>query len=354
MDKKNLSAEAPQPAPSIDETIVSREVASSEKLDALMNTENPYKQEVQQDDSDEEQDNSEPVAFEVAPDDKAFLDWGDLPAQQQEEEPDEEVDSNEKPAEETTQQDAENTTETKENNDKGDIPNWITETLKEFMEEGEEPQQAISRVTTRIKELEQELQEESDTIDRLANVFEKNPDIHEMVKMLDKGYTAEEAIVSSLDLDTLIDMKKDPNLREKLIEQKVRRELEQKTAKERIQTNYQVSTSNLQQFYEETQMDDTGKADFSKKVDALIQPITEGLLTKELLTVIQKGLMYDNDVRKATDSGKTAGLNTNVKKEIQRKRGDGLPNAGSKVIDSSSKGGNGFISKSLITNGTWG
>lgn len=234
-------------------------------------------------------------------------------------------------------------------------PDWLNETLKDFMVEGETPQKAVETLVNRAKELEQALQEEEEANSKLIELFDANPEIKDVVRLLNKGFSLSEALVTTLEVDELISLKNDPKAQEKLTEKRIRRELEAKQAQEKTESNINASKSTLDAFYAEAgYTDDAKKEQFTKQMDSLVRPLFEGLVTPELVRVIHKGLKYDSDIQQAATKAKVEATNKKVEKEVAKRKGDGLPDASSRRDTVTTKRTvEDFLPKRLITDGEW-
>lgn len=64
--------------------------------------------------------------------------------------------------------------------------------------------------------------------------------------------------------------------------------------------------------------------EFRSKIDALIMPIMDGIISEETCKALDRAINYDKDTQDAYAAGEIAGRNTNIN-EMRAERGDGLP-----------------------------
>ena len=68
-----------------------------------------------------------------------------------------------------------------------------------------------------------------------------------------------------------------------------------------------------------------------KAWEKIIKPVLSGLYSREVCETIDKGFLYDDDVKAAMEAGEVKGRNTNIHK-MEERNGDGMPKAMSSAI----------------------
>lgn len=64
--------------------------------------------------------------------------------------------------------------------------------------------------------------------------------------------------------------------------------------------------------------------EFRSKIDALIMPIMDGIISEETCKALDRAINYEKDTQDAYDAGRVEGRNTNIN-EMRRDNSDGLP-----------------------------
>lgn len=212
---------------------------------------------------------------------------------------------------------------------KNEIPQWLRDELDGI--EGvdtSDPKKAISEIKNKYTEAVGELEKEAKANEQLIDLLDANPVVEQFLATLQKGHTPEEAIVMNLDLDDLIEMKEDPKLKEKLIEARVERKFQkeqQSNEGQKLEKNATASKENIDSFAESRNMDKEATQAFTQQLDNVLKPLSEGLVTTEMLEVFQKGLNYDKAIKEAQKKAQVQEKNKKVEKSKKKKKGDGLP-----------------------------
>lgn len=76
--------------------------------------------------------------------------------------------------------------------------------------------------------------------------------------------------------------------------------------------NQDISIAEISSFFEEKGWSEEKADEFSNKIDALVQDVLDGKITKEHLTVLDKGFNRDGDVATAEENGKIMGKNEKI------------------------------------------
>ena len=59
--------------------------------------------------------------------------------------------------------------------------------------------------------------------------------------------------------------------------------------------------------------------------ESVVSPIMQGIYTREICEILDKGFSYDNDVEDAMKAGEVKGRNTNINKMRSSQKSDGMP-----------------------------
>lgn len=247
--------------------------------------------------------------------------------------------------EDENEEDEEN--EEEESEDEDDSIDWLTEQLSDL--EGfdlSDPKKAVGELKNKFLEAQTVIEEEAKANEKLIEVLDANPVVESILKNLNDGYTAEEALALNFDIDDLIEMKEDPKVKEKIIEARAERKFsakEQEKQQEKLKENQKTSNTNLKTFAEQHNLGEDGRKDFTSKMDAVLKPLSEGLVTQEMLDVFYKGLQYESDVSEAQKKARIDEKNKKIQQSKRRKKGDNLPSGKSRKTVSNKRKSKGAI-----------
>lgn len=88
-----------------------------------------------------------------------------------------------------------------------------------------------------------------------------------------------------------------------------------------LDKNLDESEAVIDRYCEKNRMD---AEEFRAKIDALIMPIMDGVISEETCAALDRAINYDKDTKDAYDAGVIEGRNTNIN-AMRDDRGDGLP-----------------------------
>lgn len=88
--------------------------------------------------------------------------------------------------------------------------------------------------------------------------------------------------------------------------------------------------------------------EFRAKIDAILMPILDGVISKETCKALDRAVNYENDTKDAYDAGVIEGRNTNIN-AMRDDKGDGLPKGlgSQKVQDKKKKPSNSLIALAM-------
>lgn len=164
---------------------------------------------------------------------------------------------------------------------------------------------------------------------KLISLFESDPSIGEVVRDMINGASFREALARHIGPDDLTPTEGDPdyegwkkNITEREEKAKKRRDFEKQYS-----DNLDLSYKEIETWAKENNLDENGVTDLLGKIDALLDEINNGKITKDALNRLKKAFDYDKDVQKAEEEGRIKGRNEKIvaKKESPEKTGDGLP-----------------------------
>lgn len=166
---------------------------------------------------------------------------------------------------------------------------------------------------------------------KLLEIFNQSPELVAIIRLMNEGATFTEALPYSIDTDAIIPVEGDPDFdafnRNKEEGRKKRKEKDE--ALRQVQQNMDISFQSVDRFAKENGMSETQTAAFLNQVDELINNISLGKITPEILNKLNKGIMHDTIMQEETEKAEIRGRNTaiteKITKEEEKKKGDGLP-----------------------------
>lgn len=181
----------------------------------------------------------------------------------------------------------------------------------------------------KIKELEDYREETKKANKAIVEAFQAEPVVAEMMKDIVQGLTIRQAINKYFDPTDLTVEEGDPDEEEikKVVVERKKAEKEREDYFKAIDDNKKVSEKSVNEFVKEHELKEEEAAEFFNKVDKFLIDAYNGKLTKELFTIIKKGLEFDEKVeieRKAAEI-KARNEKIEIEKEKRKTDGDGLP-----------------------------
>jgi len=204
---------------------------------------------------------------------------------------------------------------------------------------GEKTFESIEQVNEYLSTMETEKAEFEKEKEEIKNFVEKvnDPELIEVLKYVSDGYSYRTAMVKAGLDESIFEVEQDDPDAEELVEAKIQRKKEiERRAKEQeeLTRNMQRSETILQEFQEESGFDDQTKEQLIQKMSAMVDDSLQGKITKDTLNLFLQGVNYKKDVTKAREQGEIQGRNQKIHIQKKRKRGDGIPDLGSRPIPS--------------------
>lgn len=212
---------------------------------------------------------------------------------------------------------------------KAEQPSALKELFTDAAEGADLTELAAQEITT----LRESLNQEKDANDRLAAIFESNPEMTSIVRALDKGASFLEALASAVDLEDVIpDPATDPDGYREYVKGRAMREMQQEQSKaerERIEAeltaNQNESAKVVETFVADKKLTPEDWTKLGTQIDGFLSEAVKGRISPQLLEVFYKGLNYETATEAARQDGVIAGRNQAVTKIQKQKAGDGLP-----------------------------
>lgn len=116
-------------------------------------------------------------------------------------------------------------------------------------------------------------------------------------------------------------------------------------AKALLDKNLDESDAVIEKYCEEHKINSD---EFRQKIDELLMPIMDGIMTPETCAMLDRAVNYDKDTKDAYDAGVVEGRNTNIN-AMRDDRGDGLPKGlgSQKIAEPKKKPRNSLIAAAL-------
>jgi len=207
------------------------------------------------------------------------------------------------------------------------------EALKGLFADAGDDADLVALAAEEINTLRESLDQERGASDRLAAIFESNPEITAIVRALDKGASFIEALASAVDLEEAIpDPATDPQGYREYVKGRAMREVAEQQAKaerERteaeLQANQAESARVVETFVAAKKLTPEDWTKLGSQIDGFLGEAVRGRISSQLLEVFYKGLSYETATEAARQDGVVAGRNQAVSNIQKQKAGDGLP-----------------------------
>ena len=188
---------------------------------------------------------------------------------------------------------------------------------------------ATQALTEFVAEAREYREKQEGATKRLASMFRDNPDLLDLIHLMDDGATLSEALpyVVGEDADEeALEAAKEGW--KKTAAEKRKAKAEKEKALKETSKNLEISIQNIRAFAQENNMTDDEAGEFLDAVDDIMSNISKGNITGEILTKLMKGMKYDKAVADTAEKAEVKGRNEAIK-EVKAKKaekvGDGLP-----------------------------
>jgi hypothetical protein len=180
----------------------------------------------------------------------------------------------------------------------------------------------------------------------LFDLFDQHPEIPEILSDIRDGAETPEALARYYSPEELTRKEGDKNY-EKWAANSSEREKkrsEQSTREAEIETNLEASSQSLKDFADENGLDENGLGEFVNSIQGIFDSYNMGIISKETLSLLQKGQKYDADMATKEEEKKMSfedGVIQGRNEQIAAKKipkDDGIPTiSGSGEIETSKK-----------------
>lgn len=174
--------------------------------------------------------------------------------------------------------------------------------------------------------------------DSLVKIFRSDPVVRKVLTDMTKGAGLGEALSRHMDLSTLVKAEGDPDFPkwDAAKKDRLKKLADQDERNKVVDTNREQSIKDMGEFFKANDISDEAATEFAGKIDAILQDVFDGKITKEFLGMMQKGIGFDKAVQDAAATGEIKAKNEKIEtmKVDAKKEGDGLPELTSKNIDS--------------------
>lgn len=187
--------------------------------------------------------------------------------------------------------------------------------------------------------------------DRLVNAFQKEPRLAQVfMDLVDGKRSAANGFARYFGKDFAGYEEGTPEYEDFMAgeEERLAEVAKAEEAKALLDKNLDESDDVIDRYCEEHKID---SEEFRAKIDELLMPIMDGIITPATCEVLDRAINYNKDTKDAYDAGVVEGRNTNIN-AMRDDRGDGLPKGlGSQsVAEPKKKPRNGLIADALMYN----
>lgn len=285
----------------------------------------------------------------------------DTEAEASEDEDTDEAAETEEETDETEQEE-----EDSEEKPKADLPEWLETKLKEAnpdldMSNEEDVQKTLDDLSSYRDEAEKvkkDLEQEKEANKAFYDLLEGSDELREVSRFMYKHNVNFDEAVAALEIEPAVNLEKlkkdDPDAylelmekKKKQEEQRAQQEEKSKTRKETFDKNAEKSAENTEAFKKEAEIDDKQFNEITQAINPEIDKLADGLVTKDFLNIVHRGLTYEQEVDKAYQKGLTEGKNKKIEELQNRKSGDNLPRIDSSSTKQAEKDDEDIFSKAL-------
>lgn len=187
---------------------------------------------------------------------------------------------------------------------------------------------AITAIKDRYSEARTMLDEELEANKDLISVFGRAPEVAKITKSLlkDPELTFRQAVYQVLGTEQAVpDKKTNPEAYADYILAKKQQATEAESRKKEAEDNIKQSEEVIQSFAKNTGLkkDETDK--IMQTAHGFLKDLGRGVVSKDFLEVMRKGLNFDAEIKKTAEKAKVEGKNEAASTNKKRKKGDGLP-----------------------------
>ncbi len=196
--------------------------------------------------------------------------------------------------------------------------------------EFKDEQEARAALQEYIKKTQDERKVTEEHNKIFVELFE-TPGLVSLLRMVKEGASMEEALPYVIDIEDIKPKEGDPDW-EKWQKAKTHREKE-KAAQEKksqvIRTNLEKSYKEMDEFFVKEQLPKDVQTEYLAMFDKVLSDVSNGLVSKDTMERLMKGLLFDKKIKEATTKAEVKGRNEaikeKIKKEVLTPKGDGLP-----------------------------
>ena len=197
---------------------------------------------------------------------------------------------------------------------------------REFATE-QEAIQAVREYTESSKEYEKRTKEANQS---LVNIFNNNQELVALVRMLNSGASFVEALPHVVDVDALLPKEGDPDWEawQKAKEEGTKTRADREAKKKEIANNLEMSMAEVDKFAQENEMTPEEAGEFLTTIDTILENVSQGNITRDILEKFKKGLFHDKIVKEESEKAEIRGRNEAIEEKVEKKsknKGDGLP-----------------------------
>lgn len=281
----------------------------------------------------------------------------------------EEEEENEDDAPDEEQEEEKDEGEENETKD-SETPKWLSEKLKAInpdldLTDKEAVETAIDELSNSKEEADTakaDLEKEREANKSFYDLLGSSDELRNVSRFMFKNKVGFDEALAALDIKPSVDLEKlkkeDPDAYLEAVKAKEKREAEeaerskkQSERQKQIKENENKSAENTDAFKKEFDLDDQSFNEMTEVVNPMIEDLANGLVTKDLLSVLHKGMTFEDAVAKAKEEGLTEGKNTKIEENARKKRGDNLPNIDSRNPNRPKKEDNDIFSRALKPQG---
>jgi|GEM_PF-1423545 len=224
-------------------------------------------------------------------------------------------------------------------------PEWLVNKLKEInpeldVEDPEQIQSAIDEMASYKEQVDQakkDLEAERESNLSFYNLLEGSEDLREVARFMHVHGADLNTALSALEIDPAVDMdelkKTDPDAYLEAVKKREEREAKAKEAQdnekqrqEKLEKNADKSAEYVSEFKKEFEVDDEQfESLVAESINPEIDNLANGLVTKNFLSIVFKGLNYEQALQSEYEKGLTEGKNMKIDEQKGKKKGDKLP-----------------------------
>ncbi len=192
------------------------------------------------------------------------------------------------------------------------------------------PQEAMTAIGDYVKGAREYEQTMKDANKALLDIFNTNPEIVQLLRYIKQGATFTQALPRVIDVDMLAPAEGDPDWDEwnNAKEERANTLSRMEQTRNEVTENLSMSMQEVEQFAQENNMSGEDAAELLTAIDELLDNVSRGRITKDILAKLKKGLFYERDLQNETEVAEIRGRNEAIEAKIDKEekpKGDGLP-----------------------------